>query len=189
MDLTEYFSKFTGKTDKGTGHNYIQKYYNDLFTPIKDNDITLLEIGIADGKSIKLWRNFFTKATLYAIDKVERVEGIIDKINKEMHNTTAFLMDAYTIDALNQFKDESFDYIIDDGPHTHPSHLFVVQHYISKLKRGGRLIIEDVGWLDTSRVYDKFTNVVSLNKNLSMHSIDLRDQQKPNNVIIEVRKN
>ena len=189
MNLTDVFNTLARKTDKGTSHNYIQEYYNNIFTSLRDSHITILEIGISYGSSIALWRKFFTNAILYVIDKTERVEGIVDKINKEMYNTTAFLCDAYTQNALNKFQDNSLDFIIDDGPHSYASHVYAIQHYPAKLKPGGRLIIEDVNWLDSPKHSQKIMNLISEQENLTLQIIDLREGRKNNNVIIEIQKN
>ena len=55
-----------------------------------------------------------------------------------------FKKNAYSSEALEMFKDETFDTIIDDGPHDLNSMLYVSKFYINKLKKNGLLIIEDI---------------------------------------------
>ena len=52
--------------------------------------------------------------------------------------------DAYDVKTLDMFDNNSFDYIIDDGPHTLESQIYSVTNWISKVKQNGKLIIEDI---------------------------------------------
>ena len=42
-------------TDKHTSHKYIQDFYEKEFIPFQSKNISLLEIGVLDGESLKLW--------------------------------------------------------------------------------------------------------------------------------------
>ena len=60
------------KTDKNTTHSYLP-LYNQLLLKKKDIAKNILEIGIGDfgeknGGSIKLWKDYFTNATIYGLD-------------------------------------------------------------------------------------------------------------------------
>ena len=61
-------------TDKGShqlGELAAKKYtkpYYAYFSPLKNKDITLLEIGIKEGASIRMWRDFFINGKIYGID-------------------------------------------------------------------------------------------------------------------------
>ena len=72
MNLLEFYNTFTpspfSKSDKGTTHSYIQEYYNDEFSSLKDKEFNLIEIGAAHGNSIKLWREYFSKANITIIE-------------------------------------------------------------------------------------------------------------------------
>jgi 23S rRNA U2552 (ribose-2'-O)-methylase RlmE/FtsJ len=130
----------TDKFDLG----YIEHVYADFLSdPNKIESIKqILEIGVYNGESILLWKNIFVNATIYAID-INSCDKIlnVDRINFIRQN-------AYCIDCCNIFEDESLDLIIDDGPHTLDSFIFLIKNYLVKLKIGGTLIIEDI--IDTS---------------------------------------
>ena len=55
------------KTDKNTTHSYIP-LYQKLLEGKKETAKNVLEVGIYDGGSIKLWSEFFTNATTYGLD-------------------------------------------------------------------------------------------------------------------------
>ena len=55
MTLVELFENKIYSTDK-QDHNYLQ-YYDEWFKQYKDKKIALLEIGVENGHSIKLWKD------------------------------------------------------------------------------------------------------------------------------------
>ena len=61
---TKYYD--TSKIDL---HNYIPTY-EKLFHDFKNKPIDFLEIGIYNGGSLKLWRDYFTQANITGIDIV-----------------------------------------------------------------------------------------------------------------------
>jgi hypothetical protein len=142
-------------TDKGTTHSYLP-LYETLLEPIKNNAKNVLEVGIGDfgiknGGSLLLWRKYFANATIYGIDilPINRVldELINDKTIKLFCNSNAY--DEGFI--LKNFKDISFDVLLDDGPHTLESQENFLKLYSPLLSENGILIIEDIQkieWLE-----------------------------------------
>lgn len=144
MRLSEFYNSLNPKSDKGTEHDYINGYYDAEFTPKKDDHIRIMEIGVLNGESINLWQQYFNKADILGVDIV-----ISDKAHQlvKTDNRCGFLADGSAY--LQTFVDEYFDvaywdYIIDDGPHTLQSQLSFIQLYYPKIKKGGKLIIEDI---------------------------------------------
>jgi len=137
MNLIETFNQLQIQSDKGTTHDYLNGYYNQAFTPYKNTPIKLLEIGIHKGASLVLWNSFFTNAKIVGLDNEDW--NVIEE-----ENTIIKICDAYSDDIINFFSDEEFDFIIDDGPHTLKSQLITIQKYLPKVKKGGKLIIEDI---------------------------------------------
>lgn len=138
MSLFETY--MTDVTDKGTCHSYIENYYTKKFDSLKDKNITLLEIGIERGASIKLWKKWFTDIQIYAFDINKDAIGKLAGIK----NVTGFCQDAFNEESLNFFNNDFFDIIIEDGPHTLESQIFAAKHWVKKLKVGGFMIIEDI---------------------------------------------
>ena len=54
------------KTDKYT-HGYT-KIYEKYFDSFRDKKLKILEIGIADGKSLLTWSDYFTNSIIVGID-------------------------------------------------------------------------------------------------------------------------
>ena len=73
------------KSDK-IEHGYIQKY-ESYFEKIRDEKLKILEIGIADGKSLLTWSDYFKNSIIIGIDihKINIVEKNLDRNNIEVH--------------------------------------------------------------------------------------------------------
>ena len=125
-------------TDKYYVHSYMP-IYDKLFETYKDCSINLLEIGVQQGGSIKLWYDYFDKGQIFGVD----IDPLPEWLNK-FNRIKIFNMDAYKKENLSVFDDISFNIIIDDGPHTLESMKFCAEHYIYKLVKHGLLIIEDI---------------------------------------------
>jgi demethylmacrocin O-methyltransferase len=134
-------------TDKGTtvaqAHGYTP-YYEELFAPLREKPITLLEIGVADtrfpGASLKVWEDYFTQAKIVGFD-------IVDCTRFSTPRTHIFHGDQGNVFDLVACgcKHGPFDIVIDDGSHA-------AQHQITSfytlfpllVKPGGIYIIEDL---------------------------------------------
>jgi GR25 family glycosyltransferase involved in LPS biosynthesis len=127
-------------TDKNSYHSYIDVYEN-LFKNRQLSVKNVLEIGIEKGGSLKLWNDYFVNATIYGLDTNDSPQFLSKYkriITQKRH--------AYSNDTLHYFLDKNikFDVIVDDGPHTLDSMIFVLENYSKLLNKDGILIIEDV---------------------------------------------
>jgi hypothetical protein len=168
-------------TDKGGIHDYIDGYYSDVFTPFKDKETNLLEIGIYRGQSLRLFREWFTKGRIVGIDIGEYVDVNTFKID----NVDIFWGGAYDSNMLDLFKDNYFDFIVDDGPHTLESQIYSIMHWTKKLKSGGKLIIEDIQSINHIEVFERVTDT-----NLyTFRSFDLRaNKNRYDDIVFEITK-
>jgi hypothetical protein len=140
------------RTDKNTTHSYLPLYQKLLLSK-KETAKNVLEVGIFNGGSIKLWNDFFTNANVYGIDimNIENVwEGIknIEKII--LHTSTdAYNNNFFITHFLN--KNIKCDFMLDDGPHSLESMKKFIKLYSQIMTDDGILIIEDVQswhWID-----------------------------------------
>jgi hypothetical protein len=127
---------------------YLEEY-DPVLAPWVDKDVKLLEIGVDRGGSLKLWHDYFARATIVGIDRklpqhFEYAERIL--LFQGNQKDRSFLSQV-----ANTTAPEGFDIIIDDGSHIGEAtqntfwHLF--DHH---LKPGGLYAIEDwgTGYLD-----------------------------------------
>ncbi len=130
----------TYKTDKGSSGHLYTEVYEYYFHPIKYRVLEVLEIGIAKGGSLKMWRDYFPKATIYGID-------IKDKSKLNSKTIKTFIADQADRKKIQNFLDASgtdFDIILDDGGHSMEQQQVSMGYLFRHLKRGGYYIIEDV---------------------------------------------
>lgn len=124
-------------------HNYVPTY-EALFSAMKNESINLLEIGIYHGGSLKLWRDYFTKANIIGIDIIYTETARNTLANT---NVSVFLSDSTDSNSdvlTNKIKDMEFNIIIDDGCHSFDSQYKTLLNYWGKLKKDGIYIIEDI---------------------------------------------
>jgi FkbM family methyltransferase len=135
-------------TDKNTCHSYLETYENLL----KGKQIScknVLEIGVQNRGSIKLWNDYFVNAQIYGIDIDAQPQFL-----KEYKRCHHLIINAYSQESINYFIDKNvkFDLIVDDGPHSLESMVYFVQHYTKLLADDGILIVEDIpdiNWCNT----------------------------------------
>ncbi len=143
-------------TDK-LEHKYIG-YYNEWFAPYQDEEINLLEVGVLNGHSIKLWKDYFTNAKIYGMEKAEVYGG-----NFKCDSTDKEAVD-------EQLGDLKFDIIIDDGDHHPESQMKTYMNLKDRLNEGGIYIIEDIaGPKYGDNVYEKEVDKI---KSLGFEVID-----------------
>lgn len=133
------------RTDKNTVHSYLE-LYQKILSPKQYTAKNVLEVGICDGGSIKLWSDFFTNATVYGLDIMNK-NNVWEKIQNKSNIVLYTERNAYDADFFKQaFLDKNirFDFMLDDGPHTLESMLSFIRLYSQVMTDDGILIIEDV---------------------------------------------
>ena len=133
--LTELGTHYN--TDKAHPHYYTSFYHKHLKG--RREDVTsLLEIGIDQGSSLRMWRDYFLNAEIYGIDIYEENLFSEDRIN-------TFKIAQEDTEALDkEFSSIKFDVILDDGGHTPQSQIDGFLHMKKFLKPKGVYIIEDL---------------------------------------------
>ena len=171
MNLSEIIDN--SRSDKNTVHSYLGLYQN-LLVNKKYSAKNILEIGIHQGGSIKLWYDFFPNAMIYGLDIIP-IKNVWDEIkNKDRIRLGRF--NAYDKNLIiNQFlnKNIKFDFILYDGPNTLESMKQFIQLYTQLITDDGILIIEDVQdwtWIEILKNevpenLKEFINVYDLREN------------------------
>lgn len=136
-------------TDKDFTHNYYNRVYEEVFSPIRSSVKKVLEVGIGGfwgevgwvhGNSLKVFRDYFENATIVGLD-IQRYEiadlgprvqvDWIDQSNKELVTEYA----AQVVD---------FDIILDDGSHNTYDQQITFAQLMHSLKSGGIYVLEDL---------------------------------------------
>jgi cephalosporin hydroxylase len=124
--------------DKGKRHGY-EKVYEPALSQIREQPITLLEIGVFRGASLAAWAEYLPYATLIGLDTFERVQP--GKIPE--HPRVTLVQADSTEGVPDVLKGFRFDIIIDDGCHDPEAQLKTLENFLPLLKGGGRYFIED----------------------------------------------
>lgn len=132
-------------TDKATFHKYCDFYEKELQGL---NPKRILEIGVKDGASLRMWKEYYPDAEVIGLDITEPLS---------IPGCTVLKMDATDVYALRELG--KFDLIIDDGSHNTKDQQITFDYLFHHgLKRGGVYIIEDVHTsFYTQYITSKFT--------------------------------
>jgi len=162
MDLEKLFKKFN--SDK-INHQY-HKVYHSYLNSLKSKKLNILEIGVADGSSLKAWSEFFRYSKIIGID----IKDINLKKRKLLKKNIFFHRGSqsdksFLIELKNKYN--KFDIIIDDGSHISKHIISSFNFLYPYLNEDGFYIIED---LQTSYIPRYGGSRLRLNKfNTSMN--------------------
>jgi hypothetical protein len=119
--------------------------YEKYFAPLMDKEVKLLELGVATGQSMLMWRDYFVNGTIAGVDlfplyQPEASESRV-RIFQGAQNNTRLLT---TI--AQEIAPDGFDIIIDDCSHIGELAKISFWHlFTNHLKPGGVYAIEDWG--------------------------------------------
>ncbi len=143
VDVTELC--WRSHTDKHYGEFPHSEQYEALFSSLRDEPITFLEIGVNKGGSIPVWEEYFPNATLLATDINPAC------LMRATERTKVSLVDQFDFFAMRGYAEEHgpFDVVIDDGSHYSSHQILTLETLWPYMKPGGIFVIEDT---DTSYV-------------------------------------
>jgi hypothetical protein len=124
-------------TDKAVNHHFTQ-IYNEKLSNFRNTYTSILEIGVFLGQSLRMWKEYFPKATIYGFDIEDRKYLQEDRIVIEQGDQT----DINFLQSV--FNGVEFDLIIDDGGHTMLQQQVSIVNIFNRLKSGGIYILEDL---------------------------------------------
>lgn len=121
-------------------HHYIP-LYDRYFSQFKDRPVRFLEIGVAQGGSLELWRKFFGQdAIIYGIDidpNCKKFDGLAGQVRIGSQTDKAFLESV--IKEMG-----GIDVVLDDGSHHMERTPRSLEVLFPLLNQGGIYMIEDL---------------------------------------------
>ena len=117
-------------------------YYHELFKGFRVE--RMLEIGIYEGASLRMWRDYFPEADIYGLDN--QVEFLIND-----GKIKSLYCDAGDPDSIQKTMARigaGLNLIIDDGSHKPADQITAANALVPYLAPGGIYVIEDVGHPD-----------------------------------------
>jgi tetratricopeptide (TPR) repeat protein len=125
-------------TDKGSiGNDYLVNYERNL-RHLKDSEFNLIEIGLAQGASVRMWERYFSRAHIVGVDirDCSHLAGGRISIETGSQADTDFLTNLG-----NKYKPLV---VIDDGSHLAAHNMISFRSLFPTLASGGLYVIEDV---------------------------------------------
>jgi hypothetical protein len=119
----------TDKSDLGYGY---LRHYERALAGFRDLPMNLIEIGVDNGASTRMWKRYFAKALIVGVDIQERCRAFEeDRIRIEIGSQA----DGEFIDGLVSKFPPTI--IIDDGSHQAPHIIFTFERVFPALLPGG----------------------------------------------------
>jgi len=134
MTLSDLATKYG--CDKGPllGHDYT-RIYEQHFELLRYSNLNVLEIGVAEGRSIAMWLDYFPNAQIYGLD----IGGRIPPPYPRYHHIAGDAREASIWATLPQFW-----CVIDDGGHWADQVRIAFMHGWRHVLPGGLWIVEDL---------------------------------------------
>ena len=124
-------------TDKFSSHAY-GEFYDKLFDGKENEHLDVMEIGVNEGGSVRLWHDYLKKSFIVGLDISNLWRGAEEQDYPRL--ILHIGMDAYS-QPIHLY---DIDVIIEDGSHILADQIYALQHFPSHLRSGGILVIEDV---------------------------------------------
>lgn len=173
----KYFENNTGNSI----HKWIHYFdiYDLWFKKYKEKPIVILEIGVYQGGSLNMWRDYFGEdAQIFAID--------INPLCKqfETENTKIFIGSQEDKEFLKYVKTQvpKFDILIDDGGHTMQQQIVSFEELYDHIKDDGLYLCEDLHtsyWKNYDGGYKNPNSFIEYSKNFidSINAWHSRDKE------------
>ena len=122
-------------------HAYIE-IYQKYFVNLKNQELNLLEIGVSDGASIKVWSDYFVNSNVVGID-IKNID--IEKKGLNRKNISIYQGSQSDKSFINKIIGihRNFDIIIDDGSHKLSDIIISLNTFFRNLTPGGFYVLED----------------------------------------------
>lgn len=127
-------------TDKGPDDHMYTSRYEIYLESFRDIEFNLLEIVVYDGASVKMWKEYFPKATIVAIDIDPRCKEFEeDRIHIHIGDQTDVNFLTTVFDKYGHF-----EVILDDGGHSWKQQIVSFETLFPRLTPAGLYLLEDM---------------------------------------------
>ena len=142
-------------TDKSSQRNNVSNirhchpytlFYDGIFRKKKNETLKIAELGILDGASLLMWREYFPNAQIYGFEYNQHlINSFKQKFDTDRITLTS--IDVTQKDSIVEAFSELnilYDVIIEDTTHQFEDQVRVIENAHRYLKPGGILIVEDI---------------------------------------------
>ncbi len=127
-------------TDKSSIHHNYLSFYDVYFRDLREKQLTILEIGVLGGASLRTWNQYFQKASIVGVDISPYAKSLAGgRVSIE-------LADQSDIEELTQLgiKHGPFDIVIEDGSHMWEHQISSLKTLFPFVRNAGLYIVEDL---------------------------------------------
>lgn len=162
-DLELYFRQNKDRVIHKWNHYF--DVYERHFSRFRGQEIVILEIGVFQGGSLQMWKNYFgDKAKIYGIDKNPNCKDL------EEENIEIFIGSQSDRTFLRDIKKSipKVDILIDDGGHTMKQQIVSFQELFDHVKDNGVYLCEDLHtsyWLKWGGGHKRRSTFIEYSKN------------------------
>jgi precorrin-6B methylase 2 len=127
-------------TDKAAPRRSLAAIYETFLVARRDQAVSLLEIGVLGGSSLRMWRDYFPNGKIYGLDRDEAAREHAEQ------RIAIFIGDQEDASILDHIIRESggLDVVVDDGGHRARQQIGSLLYLWPHLKPGGLYIVEDI---------------------------------------------
>lgn len=122
-------------------HDYLKHYWRHL-RDLRETAEKVCEIGVESGSSVRMWEEFFPRATIYGFDRNPNCKEL------QTGRIRVVIGDQGDRGFLERFARDAggeFDVLIDDGSHVPDHQIQALEVLFPHVKSGGVYAIEDIG--------------------------------------------
>ena len=162
-DIEKYFRQ----NNKRAVHKF-QHYFNiydNHFKRYRNKEVVILEIGVAQGGSLQMWKDYFgEKAKIYGMDIDPRCKAL------EEENIKVLIGSQSDRKFLREVKTQipPIDILIDDGGHTMVQQIVTYEELFDSIKEDGIYLCEDLHtsyWLNHGGGHKRKSTFIEYSKN------------------------
>jgi len=127
-------------TDKSSLKHHFLDFYERYLATTRDTTTSVLEIGVFNGQSLRMWADYFPAASIVGVDiNPDTLRYAADRIHVQIANQAK-------ADELEQVARQHgpFDLIIEDGSHVWGHQILTLQTLFKHVRPGGYYILEDL---------------------------------------------
>ena len=166
-------------TDKATTHSFNQRSFLDIyekyFQLLKDKKVVLLEIGVLNGSSLEVWKEYFSSDSKIIGLDIDPSKSSLSKSNIEI--VIGSQNDTNIIKNIKDHNKDGFDIIIDDGSHLNKLTIESFNLLFDSIKPGGFYVIEDTHCTYGEEWWTDFDKLVSQWPGMNLNSIPFENKR------------
>lgn len=125
-------------------HSYTP-VYSLLFSPLRNREINIAEIGTLNGYGLQMLREYFANAVIRGFECDTEMRQTCEDLN--LDDTEIHFVDVRHEESIREAFDGAqlqYDIVIDDSSHMIEDQLRIIRCVMPYVKQGGMMIIEDI---------------------------------------------